>query len=190
MIGTGHRGVARRPSLTCGAVLLLAGLLVGCGESPGEARTAPDPAGAGAESGEREPSRRDMLGGAIARGPAWAPGGALFTSEQATRGEELFLVYCTACHGLANMTSEQLRENWTGRTVGDFYEYVRYAMPYDAPGRLSAEENADLVAFLFRENGLPAGPEPLTTDIEELQHLRLVHPDSAGSGPGTGSGSD
>lgn len=160
-------------------MLALAGLAA-CSGGGGESNLRAEADAVEPDAGEipRESMRRDMLGSAIARGPAWIPGSALYTEEQALRGEELFLTYCTACHGLDEMTSEKMRDNWAGRTVGDFYEYVRYAMPYDVPGRLSAEENADLVAFLFRENGLSAGRDPLPPDAGSLQELRLTHPDS------------
>ena len=40
-------------------------------------------------------------------------------------------------------------------------------MPQDAPGRMSAQELNDVIAFILRENDYPAGEEELAIDLAD-----------------------
>ena len=44
-------------------------------------------------------------------------------------------------------------------------------MPQDAPGTLSAEQTADVVAYLLSGNRLPAGDAALPGDVERLSQI-------------------
>jgi alcohol dehydrogenase (cytochrome c) len=46
-------------------------------------------------------------------------------------------------------------------------------MPEDDPGGLSPEEYADIVSYILRENGYPAGDEDLATELSELETVRI-----------------
>jgi S-disulfanyl-L-cysteine oxidoreductase SoxD len=45
-------------------------------------------------------------------------------------------------------------------------------MPQDRPGSLSAEEYADVVAYILRLNGRPAGERELPADAALLARMR------------------
>jgi hypothetical protein len=47
-------------------------------------------------------------------------------------------------------------------------------MPDDRPGRLSREQYADVVAYLLRQNGMPAGPRRLSADPAQLERIRIA----------------
>ena len=53
------------------------------------------------------------------------------------------------------------------------FEKMQTSMPADRPGQLSREQNADILAFLFRSNGFPAGEKELPTDAAVLQKIRF-----------------
>ena len=53
-------------------------------------------------------------------------------------------------------------------------------MPQDSPGRLKPGEYADIVAYLLKLNGYPAGEAELPPDAAKLQALRI--PPTPGSG--------
>ena len=48
---------------------------------------------------------------------------------------------------------------WDGLTVGDLFERIRISMPQNAPGSLSGQQNADILAFMFSVNKFPAGTD-------------------------------
>ena len=93
-----------------------------------------------------------------------------FTEEQVAEGKTAYNASCSVCHGdsLTNNTygpplaGEFFQANWEGRTGGELVEKV-HTMPPSAPDSLSAETYAALTAYILSVNGLPAGPEPMTT---------------------------
>jgi hypothetical protein len=58
-------------------------------------------------------------------------------------------------------------------TVRDLFDYVKAAMPEDAPGSVSDAEKLDILAFVFEKNGFPAGADPLTADGASLGRLMI-----------------
>ena len=104
----------------------------------------------------------------------------VYTTAQARRGASLYSQYCGYCHGsdLLGLISSppplrgrEFVSNWTDLRVGDLFERIRISMPQDAPGTLPRQQNADILAFIFQENGYPAGErelpivDPLLSDI-------------------------
>jgi len=100
----------------------------------------------------------------------------IYTLEQATRGAGIFLEVCSRCHPPEAYTSFDFRFRWDGSSVGELYRFISAAMPQDAPGELDPEEYAAALAYIFRENGLPAGERELGTDFSELHQYRLRIP--------------
>ena len=64
--------------------------------------------------------------------------------------------------------------NWNGLTLGDLFERIRKTMPQNAPGKLSRQQNADLLAFLLSFNKFPAGKTELYRQAEMLKEIRFV----------------
>lgn len=107
--------------------------------------------------------------------PGWSLEEPIYTTEQAERGAGIFLEVCSACHLREGFTSFDFRVRWVG-TVGELYRFVSTSMPQDEPGRLDPEAYADVLAFIFRENHLPAGEAELGTDVTALNRYRLESP--------------
>ena len=105
----------------------------------------------------------------------------VFTKEQASRGEGAYSQNCASCHGTAltggesapPLTGGEFSSNWLGLTAGDLFDRIRITMPADRPGRLSREQNADILAFLLRMNQFPAGASELPSRTEFLKQIRL-----------------
>jgi hypothetical protein len=57
--------------------------------------------------------------------------------------------------------------------VADLFTYVQDKMPKNAPGSLTAQEYADVVAYLLRMNAMPTGADELSTDPGELKKIRI-----------------
>jgi S-disulfanyl-L-cysteine oxidoreductase SoxD len=111
-----------------------------------------------------------VLNGALtstvhAQAPARTVWEGIYTDAQATRGKDLYAQNCAACHGgeLAGgemappLTGAEFMAGWDGLTAGDLYERIHSSMPQNAPGSLSAQQTADIMALIFMANKFPAG---------------------------------
>jgi mono/diheme cytochrome c family protein len=107
-----------------------------------------------------------------AAAPPPTPHGA-YTEAQAARGEATYRANCTSCHATSAHSGDTFIRPWEGRTAFDLFELIRTTMPVDNPGRLSREQYADIVAYLFKLNRLPAGDRPLPADDEGLKQVRI-----------------
>jgi hypothetical protein len=63
---------------------------------------------------------------------------------------------------------------WNNRPVSEFFEKIIGTMPPTAPGRLSPEETADLVAFILSKGAYPAGATELPATKEALQTITFL----------------
>lgn len=104
-----------------------------------------------------------------------------FTQRQAASGKQAYQSSCAVCHGstLTNGTfgtplaGEYFRRQWAGRSVASLYEKSRGTMPPAAPGSLSADAYADILAYVFEVNGVAAGQADLPPDVERLGTMRV-----------------
>ncbi len=105
----------------------------------------------------------------------------VYTSEQAKRGHPIYNKYCASCHGdqltggedSPPLTGGAFLANWNGLTVGDLFERIRVSMPQNRPGRLTRQQNADVLAYLLSANQFPAGESELPTETERLKQIRF-----------------
>jgi mono/diheme cytochrome c family protein len=107
---------------------------------------------------------------------------AVYSDAQAKKGETAYSQYCAKCHGPDLMGADvapplsgvEFTSGWNDLTVGDLFERVRITMPADKPGSVSAQDNADIVAFMLSRNGFPAGPSDLPTQAEVLKGIKIL----------------
>jgi S-disulfanyl-L-cysteine oxidoreductase SoxD len=105
----------------------------------------------------------------------------VFTEEQAKRGEETYGKECAGCHGptlvggggAAPLTGGAFLSNWNGLTVGDLFDRIRKTMPQGAVGKLSKQQDADVLAYLLSFNKFPAGKNELQKQVEFLKEIRF-----------------
>src|SRR5262245_1292531 len=89
----------------------------------------------------------------------------LYTDDQASRGNAVFITTCANCHTLDSqgnrpLSGKKFWDSYTQKTVGDLFTYIQKNMPNGNGGSLSEKTYADLVALVLKSNGIPAG----TTD--------------------------
>jgi mono/diheme cytochrome c family protein len=93
----------------------------------------------------------------------------VYTENQAKRGETAYGGGCANCH-LENLrgdnTSPSLvgtgfTSTWTTKNVRALYSRIISTMPQDNPGTLNEATVLDIVAYLFKANGFPAGANEL-----------------------------
>jgi len=89
----------------------------------------------------------------------------IYTQAQADRGKQLYSDACASCHGpeltggemAPPLVGGDFQSDWNGLSVGDLFERMRISMPQNAPGSLSAQQNADVLAFMLSQNKFPVG---------------------------------
>jgi mono/diheme cytochrome c family protein len=103
----------------------------------------------------------------------------IYTEAQAGRGAQDFAQVCAACHGAAlggsgeapALSGGQFIGDFDGQTVGDIFDRIRTTMPQSAPGVLSRDQYADILAFLLKSNGFPAGQTELDKRSDYLKAI-------------------
>ncbi len=98
----------------------------------------------------------------------------VYTSAQADRGQETAQSVCFACHSQSEWQNPMFIRVWSGRPIHQMWENLRMTMPYDSPGRLSAQEYADVVAYMLELNGVPAGEAELPSDVDGLMQITVT----------------
>jgi cytochrome c5 len=111
----------------------------------------------------------------------------VFTAAQADRGRQS-AARCQGCHG-AELGGTDLAPalkgaaflaNWEDGSVNRLFLKVRDTMPPGNTDSITPDLKLDVVAFLLRENGFPAGASELTTNADVLDGLQIVKKGEAG----------
>jgi len=105
----------------------------------------------------------------------------IYSEDQSKRGAGLYAKECASCHGTEltggesapALVGDGFLSNWNGTTVGDLFERIRKSMPQDNPGRLSRQQDADILAFMLSANKFPAGKADLDRETEALKQIKL-----------------
>ena len=114
-----------------------------------------------------------LLGSAVhAQPPTQSIWDGVYTDAQATRGKALYAEQCASCHG-GELTGGEFMAGWDGLTIGDLFERVRISMPQNAPGSLSGQQNADILAFMFSSNKFPAGATEMPKEAGILKQIKF-----------------
>ena len=110
----------------------------------------------------------------------------VYSVTQAQRGEELFASACVSCHSVergaarsrANLplNHPDFWANWNGLTLEVLSQRIRLSMPAAAPGTLTRDQVADIIAYLLELEGAQAGSSDLPSASAELRAIRLVEP--------------
>jgi mono/diheme cytochrome c family protein len=89
-----------------------------------------------------------------------------YTEAQATRGTAAYGQSCSGCHALtvegkAPLVGDAFWKSFAQRNVGDLLEFVSANMPNGRPRSLSESTYEDIVAYILKSNGFPAGTSDL-----------------------------
>lgn len=94
-----------------------------------------------------------------------------YTEAQARHGSEVFSANCVQCHGaklqgqagpaLAGKSFEDSLE-YSKMSAKQLFSFISSQMPYNDPGSLKKEQYLQVLAFILKKNGYPAGSTPLS----------------------------
>jgi len=109
---------------------------------------------------------------------AWT---GVYTDAQADRGEREYGRTCSHCHGLSlegdgsreipALVLDSFMRHWRGRPVQALFDTLMRSMPADDRGSMTPRMTADMIAYLLRANGAPAGDAPLPSERDALAGL-------------------
>lgn len=105
----------------------------------------------------------------------------VYSETQATRGEAIYRRSCALCHGptldgtesAPELRGRSLFAPYYGKSLAVLVTSVREKMPKDDPGTLTAQQAADVVAYVLRVNRMPAGPGELSAASDTLGGIRI-----------------
>src|SRR6478672_12472362 len=128
-----------------------------------------------------------MVIGALTAGNTVAAQGksqwdGIYTEAQAKRGEGLYSQYCASCHGpdltggemAPGLTGGEFQSNWNDLSLGELFERMRISMPQNAPGSLSRQQDADILAFVLFKSNFPAGQAELPSQTDVLNTNKFM----------------
>lgn len=109
---------------------------------------------------------------------AWT---GVYTDAQADRGEREYGRTCAHCHGLSlegdgsreipALVLDSFMRHWRGRPVQALFDTLMRSMPADDRGSMTPRMTADMIAYLLRANGAPAGESQLPSERDALAAL-------------------
>jgi cytochrome c len=138
--------------------------------------------------------------GQAAQGPARSVADGVYTTEQAARGRAQYRKRCVLCHRAdgqgqrarpvipgesleregdaeaPSIAGEAFLARWNGRTVKELFDTLAATMPPGSAGSLKPQEHADLLAYVFEMNKLPAGAADLPVVPDELARITIAAP--------------
>ena len=102
----------------------------------------------------------------------------VYTDAQAERGAVQYVAHCARCHA-ANLSGSfetpplmgRFIPYWSGTTLDKLLDYVNISMPLDHPGQVERSADADILAFILKQNGFPAGTNELSGGADSLKTI-------------------
>jgi mono/diheme cytochrome c family protein len=129
-----------------------------------------------------------LLGGSslLAVQQAKSVNDGVYTDQQAARGLTLYKGRCSSCHGDAlagrigpPLTGDDFLSNWGGQPLLELASKIGKTMPKNDTPRLTAQETADVVAYILQAGKFPNGRAELSLDETLLKAVNF--PVRAGS---------
>jgi mono/diheme cytochrome c family protein len=129
-----------------------------------------------------------MLAGAFSTVLAQQPGSVLdgiYTAAQAARGEKVYTESCATCHGPKlegtstagpTLSGPDFTNGWKDMSAGALLNKINQDMPSNAPGTLTPEQYADVMAHILSVNKYPAGATELPKDATLLKMVKMAAP--------------
>jgi hypothetical protein len=110
-------------------------------------------------------------------GPTVSTTTGVYLETQAKAGQEIFEATCLGgCHNMASHRGAAFKNHWNGKPLWEIFKLINEEMPKDDPGSLSVTDTANLVAYILKLNGQPAGKEELSTDPAALKKIKIDLP--------------
>jgi ankyrin repeat protein len=135
-----------------------------------------------------EPAKSASPAPAVAATPVPAPqdgrrsAAGAYTDEQARRGQAGYKQACAHCHSedllgerdAPALVGQPFSARWSTATVDDMLQVIRRTMPQEAPDSLGTPAYLDIISYMLKANGIPAGPTELPPDPSTLRLIAVT----------------
>src|SRR5579871_6083904 len=89
----------------------------------------------------------------------------VYRADQADRGKTTAARLCGACHGTElkgtdkapRLTGQKFFDRWSDLRLSDLVAYIQSAMPGTHSFFVGPDDTRDIIGYLLRESGVPAG---------------------------------
>jgi mono/diheme cytochrome c family protein len=105
----------------------------------------------------------------------------VYTDVQAERGKAVFNTACIRCHGadLGGTTAPALKGDrfqatWGGEMIESLFGKIRDTMPPNFGTILDDQAKLDIVTYILRTNGFPAGNAELVVGSSDLASAQIL----------------
>ena len=116
----------------------------------------------------------------------------VFTEAQASRGQLVYTQRCAACHGATligasgpPLTGGVFVSRWQADPLSALFTKISKTMPADAPGDLTSQQAADVLAYVLKTGGFPAGRAELAATTEATSRIGWPVQPAAPQAPAT-----
>jgi mono/diheme cytochrome c family protein len=107
---------------------------------------------------------------------------SIYSVAQAGRGESSYAKTCARCHGAAlgggdeatPLVGSSFLGNWNGQAVSDLQKRIIETMPSDTVGIYDRKLVTDVIAFMLKANGFPAGAADLSVEPDSLKTITIT----------------
>ena len=100
----------------------------------------------------------------------------VYTAAQAAKGEQTYMNMCVGCHPTGTYRAPAFKQKWEGAALSRLFDFLSATMPKNDPGSLEPEEYAQVIAYILKINGAPAGKTVLPADMAPLAKIRIAFP--------------
>jgi mono/diheme cytochrome c family protein len=104
----------------------------------------------------------------------------VYTEQQAARGLTLYKGRCSSCHGDAlagrsgpPLTGDDFLSNWGGQSLLELAGKISKTMPKNDTPRLTAQETADVLAYILQAGKFPSGRAELSLEEPFLKSVNF-----------------
>src|SRR5215831_14947362 len=104
---------------------------------------------------------------------------SIYSLQQASRGETAYVKGCARCHQASLTGADQspplvgssFLGNWNGLPLSDLQDRIRTTMPSDSVGLYDRQFVTDVIAYILKMNGFPAGAGDLSPEADRLKAI-------------------
>jgi mono/diheme cytochrome c family protein len=106
---------------------------------------------------------------------------SVYTLTQASRGETAYAKSCARCHAASLAGGDEspplvggaFLGNWNGLSLSELQSRIKTTMPSDSVGVLDNKLITDVIAYVLKQNGFPAGASELSVASDTLKEITI-----------------
>jgi cytochrome c5 len=155
----------------CRIALMAAVLPVGIEACAGTPAPPPASAPAPTSAPASAPPRTSVPASTSPANTAMTTLSGVYSTEQASRGKDIYVNLCKSCHNPS--TGTQFATRWGGKTLFDLFTFIYQNMPDNNPRSVDDVSNADIIGYLMQSAGMPAGTRDVPLSPDSLKAIRI-----------------